>query len=215
MQGVLVAVVTIAVGALAGRGIRALLAVIRRGMVLPAGPPELATAVITVLGAGTAWGTPRLFLVGFAGFLLVALGWIDVVHHRLPDAITLPAIPVAAVLVTITALAVPGTGSLLRAGLSGLALWVAFGAVARISPRSMGLGDVKLVPTLGILTGFVSVASTVVAIGLAFVLGALVAVAGLLSRRVTLSSAIPFGPFLLAGCWLALALPGIEDLLVG
>lgn len=214
MQGVLVAVIAIAVGALAGRGIRAVLATIRRGMVLPAGPPELATAVITVIGAGTAWGTPRLFLVALAGFLLVALGWIDVVHHRLPDAITLPAIPVAVAVVAVTALAVPGSGSLLRAGLCGLVLWVAFAAVARISPRSMGLGDVKLVPTLGCLTGYESVASAVVAVGLAFVLGALVAVAGLLLRRVTLSSAIPFGPFLLAGCWLALALPGIEDLLL-
>lgn len=215
MQGVLVAVIAIMVGALAGRGIRALLATIRRGMVLPAGPPELATAAITVIGAGSAWGTPRLFLVGLAGLLLVALGWIDVVHHRLPDAITLPAIPVAVAVVAVTALAVPGSGSLLRAGLCGLALWVAFGAVARISPRSMGLGDVKLVPTLGILTGYESVASAVVAVGLAFVLGALVAVAGLALRRVTPSSAIPFGPFLLAGCWLALALPGIEDLLLG
>ena len=215
MQGVLVAVAAVAVGALAGRGIRALLAVIRRGMVLPPGPPELATAVITVIGAGTAWGTPRLFLVALAGLLLVALGWIDVVHHRLPDAITLPAIPVALATVAVTALAVPGSGSVLRAGLCGLALWIVFAALARISPRSMGLGDVKLVPTLGILTGYVSVASTVLAIALAFVLGALVAVAGLLLRRVTLSSAIPFGPFLLAGCWLALALPGTGELLLG
>jgi prepilin signal peptidase PulO-like enzyme (type II secretory pathway) len=42
---------------------------------------------------------------------------------------------------------------------------------------------------------------------LAFGLGALIALAGLATRRLALGSAIPFGPCLLAGCWLVLALP--------
>ena len=71
----------------------------------------------------------------------------------------------------------------------------------------MGLGDVKLVPSLALMTGYVSVAAGVLAVVIAFVLGALVAALGMLSRRLSLTSAIPFGPFLLAGCWLVLASP--------
>ena len=53
------------------------------------------------------------------------------------------------------------------------------------------------------------------AVVIAFVLGALVALLGLLFRRLSLSSAIPFGPFLLAGCWLVLVFPGLVTAVVG
>ena len=79
----------------------------------------------------------------------------------------------------------------------------------------MGLGDVKLVPSLALMTGYVSVASGVLAVVIAFVLGALVAVLGMVSRRLSLTSAIPFGPFLLAGCWLILVFPGLVTTVVG
>ncbi len=53
------------------------------------------------------------------------------------------------------------------------------------------------------------------AVVIAFVLGAVVALLGMLTRRLGLGSAIPFGPFLLAGCWLVLAVPGLVTAIVG
>ena len=34
-------------------------------------------------------------------------------------------------------------------------------------------------------------------------------------RRLSLTSAIPFGPFLLAGCWLVLAFPDLVTAVIG
>jgi leader peptidase (prepilin peptidase)/N-methyltransferase len=109
----------------------------------------------------------------------------------------------------------PQAGSVLRAVVVAAVLVGAFWVIASLAPRAMGRGDVKLVPSLGLLTGFVSIPTTVLSTGIAFVLGALVAIAGLLSRRLTLTSAIPFGPCLLAGCWLVLAVPALTTWIVG
>ena len=204
-----------AVGAVVGAGSQALLARVRRGAALPRRPLVVAGAVITGLGAGLAWGSPRLALVLWTGWLLCALGAVDVARHRLPDALTLPAVPVTLLLVAGTAWISPGSGSVVRACVVAAALWLMFWGLAALAPAAMGRGDVKLVPSLGLLTGFVSVAATVLGVLLAFVLGAIVSLVGLASRRLTLRSAIPFGPFLLAGTWLVLAFPVLESLVTG
>ncbi|GGM17627.1 prepilin peptidase [Nakamurella endophytica] len=212
MLAVLLAIVVAAGGAAGGAAVRMVLGSIPRGMALRPGPVELAGAAVTAVGVSVAVGQPRIGLVVFAGLLAVALTPVDAVHHRLPDAITLPAIGVAAALVVLTDVLAPGSGSLPRAAAVAAALWAVFAGIAWISPRSMGRGDVKLVPTLGLLTGYLGVAEAAAGVVLAFVLGAVVAVAGLATRRLTLRSTIPFGPFLLAGCWLSLTFPVVAQL---
>ena len=108
----------------------------------------------------------------------VALGAVDVARHRLPDALTLPAVPVTLLLVAGTAWLSPGSGSVVRACVVAAALWLLFWGLAALAPAAMGRGDVKLVPSLGLLTGFVSVAATVLGVLLAFVLGAIVSLVG-------------------------------------
>ena len=216
MQVVTVAVLAGAVGgAAAGWGIRLLLANLRRGARVRAGILETSAAVVTAAGVGLAWGGPLLALVIWAGLLAVGLGAVDLLHHRLPDALTLPAFPITVLIVGLTGYLNPAAGSLLRgllvAGLTGGAFW----ALAVVAPRAMGRGDVKLVPSLAVMTGFLSVGATVLSVALAFVLGAVVALLGMLFRRLTLTSAIPFGPFLLAGCWVVLAVPSLTALVVG
>lgn len=202
----------VVLGAAAGLAIRLLLRRLRRGVLLRPGIAEVAAAVVTGIGTGLAWGRPTLTLALFAGLLLVALGAVDVVHHRLPDAITLPALPVAAVAVLLTAVLAPGSGSLTAAALAALVLWAAFAAIARVSPRSMGRGDVKLMPTLGLLMGYLSPFAVLVGLLLAFGTGSVVALIGLGTRRLRLGSAIPLGPYLLFGCWLVLLFPaGFAD----
>lgn len=204
-----VVVPAVLVGAAAGVVIRLLLGRLRRGVVLRRGVAEIAAAVLTGLGAGIAWGNATAGLVLLTGLLLVALGAVDVVHHRLPDAITLPALPVAAVAVLLTALLAPGSGSLISACGAAIVLWAAFTAVARVSPRSMGRGDVKLVPTLGLLMGYLSPFAVLIGLLLAFGTGSVVALVGLVTRRLRLASAIPLGPYLLFGCWVVLLFPNL------
>jgi len=213
---VIVAVIAGVVGGVfAGWAIRLLLARLRRGVVLRPGVAEVGSAVVTGLGVALSWGGPLLAMVIWAGLLAVALGAVDLVHHRLPDALTLPAIPVTAVVVAATGYLNPDAGSLVRGAVVGLVLGGAFWALAALAPRAMGRGDVKLVPSLGLLTGFVSVEASALATVIAFVLGALVAIVGLLARKLTVTSAIPFGPCLLAGCWLVLAVPAVTTWVIG
>ena len=68
------------------------------------------------------------------------------------------------------------------------------------------MGDVKLAGVLGLCLGSLGVVHAVMAIMVAFAAGG-IAGAVVLARRVGgRRSRIPFGPFLLAGFWIALAL---------
>ena len=202
-------------GAAAGYGIRMLSATLRRGVVLRAGVPEVAAAAVTGVGVAVSWPGPLTVLVVWAGLLGVALSAVDLTHHRLPDAITLPAVAVSAVLVVCTALVFPGSGSIAVAAVSAVLGTAVFWLIARLMPRAFGLGDVKLVPSIALLSGYPSAASWVLALLIAFLLGAVASVIGMLAGRLSLRSAIPFGPCLLAGCWLVLCAPSVVAAVVG
>lgn len=208
MRGIEILVVALSMAAGAGTGIvvRRLLGRLRRGVVLRAGPTEAAGAVVAGVSVGVAWGRPTLALILLAGLLLVALSGVDLVHHRLPDAITLPALPVAALAVIGTYLLAPHSGSALRSVLSAVALWTVFALLARVKSAWMGRGDVKLIPTLGLLLGYVSSSSVVLGLAVAFGLGSLVSLAAVAAGRMRLRSAIPLGPYLLFGTWAVLLL---------
>ena len=196
--------VAVVIGAVAGWSSRLFLGRLRRGVVLTVGPLEATAAAVAGVSVAVGWARPTLGLVLLAGLLLVLLSPVDLVHHRLPDAITLPALPLAALAVAVTFLLSHQSGSVIRAVIAAAVLWAIFAGTARMSPRSMGRGDVKLIPTIGLLTGFVSVGAVVIAVASAFVLGALVSIAGMAGGRLRLKSSIPLGPFLLVGCWGAL-----------
>ncbi|GAA2012921.1 prepilin peptidase [Nakamurella flavida] len=201
-------VVGLLTGAGVGVGIRSVLARLRRGAVLRPGGVEIACAVVTAASLAAGWGTARLVILLWAGWLGVALAAVDLRHHRLPDALTLPAWGVSAALVVGTSLWSPGSGSVPRAVLAAALVGGLFWLVWRIAPAAMGRGDVKLVPALVLLTGYLSWGAAVLGVVLAFVTGSVVSLLGLLSRRMTMRSALAFGPHLLAGCWLVLAVPG-------
>ncbi|MTD17310.1 prepilin peptidase [Nakamurella sp. YIM 132087] len=205
MLGVVAALGAV-VGTAAGAAARWWLARLARGTVLRAGPAEVGGAAVTAVGVAVCWGTPQLGAVLLLGWLGVLLVPVDLRHHRLPDAITLPAIAVSAAVVGLTAWWAPGSGDIGRAALTAVVVWAIFAATARISPRSMGWGDVKLVPSIGLLAGYLSVQTAVLAVALSFVTAAVVAIAGIAAGRWTAKDALPFGPFLLLGGWLAVLL---------
>lgn len=207
MSSLLAAALGAVLGAPAGWAGRVLLGRLRRGVVLRPPVLEVAAALITAVGAGLSWPAPTIVLVGWAGLLLVVLGAVDIAVHRLPDALTLPAIPITAGLVVGTGLAAPSAGDPWTALVVAVVVTALFAGVAALAPRAMGRGDVKLVPTPALVTGFLSVPAAVWWLVLAFGIGALVAVTGLVTRRLHPGSAIPFGPCLLAGGWVVVAWP--------
>lgn len=168
---------------------------------------ELATALmwaaLTVYAiAVSTLGLLPLLLVSSA--ILLALFVIDLDCKRLPDPLTYLMYPVAIVGLVIDGL-VTGDWPILSA-LAGAGAWLmAIGGIWFLSGgRGMGMGDVKLAPSLGLILGWVGVGSAVVGLLTAWLIGGVVAVSLLVTRRARSGTAIPFGPFLIAGFALGL-----------
>lgn len=144
-----------------------------------------------------------LTLLGVVG---VWLSVIDILSHRLPNRIIFPSYPAAGVLLIAAALAAGDWGRLVSLTGGAAALWVFYFILRLIYPAGMGFGDVKLAGVLGLYLGFVGWSFLLWGTFAAFLLGGLWGVILIVSRRATAKSAIPFGPFMIVGAGLVLAL---------
>jgi leader peptidase (prepilin peptidase) / N-methyltransferase len=202
---IVVAAVLFAVaGATAGAVARWLLRRLRRGARVRAPVCEVAVGLLWATpGAGWAAGAlpgawlPVLLGLGWLG---VAAAVVDLRHRRLPDALTLPALPAAFVL-----LAPLGTGALLRAAAGAVVAAVAHAVLHLAVPRSLGAGDVKLAGPLGAVLTAASWPALVLGVGLAALITALAAAVLVVGGRVGRGGAVPHGPSMLVAGWLVVA----------
>ncbi|MDQ0209999.1 leader peptidase (prepilin peptidase)/N-methyltransferase [Arthrobacter bambusae] len=157
---------------------------------------------------------------------------IDVRHHLLPNRIVFPSYAIAGVLLLGAAIAVTlagGAATDLAGGAAGktpdggapflgvpalgivaggAVLWVFYFILRLAYPPGMGFGDVKLAGVLGLYLGYLGWGHVFAGTFAAFLFGGLWSLGVLAARRGTLKSAIPFGPFMLAGAAAAMfALP--------
>lgn len=146
--------------------------------------------------------------------MAVRLTIIDVRHHLLPNRIVFPSYGIAGALLAGAALAVVFSGALtgmpdadaalfgvpgLRIVAGGAVLWLFYFVLRLIYPPGMGFGDVKLAGVLGLYLGYLGWSHVFAGTFAAFLFGGLWSLVVLAARRGTLKSAIPFGPFMLAG----------------
>jgi len=164
--------------------------------------PVLVSTLAALGGAGAALlADSWIELVTFA---LLALGCsvlvaVDLACHRLPDVVVLPtavALVGGLALAAATADAWPGFG---RALLGGVVLGVGFLAMALISPRALGLGDVKLAALLGIFLGWFGWSAVLAGVVATFLLGGAAALILVAFTRASRSTALAFGPWLVLG----------------
>jgi len=163
---------------------------------------------LTVWRFGLAWELPAFLVLAGVAVLLAA---IDLRHRLLPNRVLLPALAAGAVLLALAAALTGAWSDLLRAGLGAVALFAVFLVLALISPRSLGMGDVKLAGLIGLYLGWLGWSTLVVGALAGFVVQAVVALVLLAGRRVGLRSELPFGPAMLVGAALAI---GAGDLLL-
>lgn len=175
--------------------------------------PDWRTVVAAAAGAAVfaglvlRWSDARdlLLLGGYAAALIVLLAT-DLDQKLLPDVITLPLIGVtAAILVAGWSPLLAGQPGALASGLAaGIGTPVILLLLDILLKGALGAGDLKLAMSIGFLagvsrvfTGFVvaSVASSVILIAL------------IAARRISLQTAIPFGPVLIGGAFIAMLLP--------
>ena len=163
---------------------------------------ELATAGLFIAAALT---FDRVFaavlMAPFLG-LMPAIAVIDARHRVIPNLLMYPslvAFPIAIAVGDLTG----GGVSLVRSAIGFLAYGGLFLVLAIVSPRGMGMGDVKLTALIGLVLGSLALPYVWVAAGVGVLLGGLGALAALIFTKAGRKSAIPFGPFLAAGAAVA------------
>lgn len=165
---------------------------------------EIVTGTVLALLLGRFGGQPGTVALAYFGALGVTLSAIDIAVQRLPDRLTLPAYPILIAMLAIPAVAQHDLGALLRALLGGLALATGYLVLALARPGHMGGGDIKLAGLAGLVLGWLGWPVLIAGAVLAFFLSALISLGLLAARRVTLSSSLCFGPFLVGGALLAM-----------
>ncbi|HET9648753.1 MAG TPA: A24 family peptidase [Microlunatus sp.] len=162
----------------------------------------LHVAFAVVAGAGAAaladgWAEMVGYtLLGLGCALLVV---IDLAALRLPDVVVGPLYLV--MLITL-AVAAGVNGEPLRfvraVGAAALLVGVYF-VLAFISPSGMGLGDVKFAGVLGLFLGWLGWPQVILGMLAAFLLSAAVGLALMAVKRISRKTALPFGPWMVAG----------------
>lgn len=134
----------------------------------------------------------------------IALSFIDVEHHRLPDAIVLPSYAVGAILLATSSILIGDYAALIRAAIGLAAMAIGYFALSLLWPGGMGLGDVKLAGVLGLYLGYTGWGALAVGSLSAFFLGGIFGIVLILLHKTTRKSGIPFGPWMLLGAWIGI-----------
>jgi leader peptidase (prepilin peptidase)/N-methyltransferase len=150
---------------------------------------------------GWSWLLPAMTVLVAA---CVALALIDLDVGRLPFVITVPVLPMVAVLLGVAGYhdgwhpaRVAAISMLVWLGLFGF-LHVGTGG------RGMGLGDVVLAPTLGLALGWLGWGASLIGLFGGFATGAVIGLLLIAFGGATRKTAIPFGPFMVIGAGLGL-----------
>ncbi|MBO1267219.1 prepilin peptidase [Arthrobacter cavernae] len=173
----------------------------RLGGLPPAGI-RITTAVITALlfallalrfGLG-----PELPAFLFLALFAVQLSRIDFIHHLLPNPLVLALLAAGFVLLGAAAAIAPDWPGLLRAAAGGAILFVAYLILGLISPRSLGMGDVKLAAPLGMYLGYLGWGQVLYGGLLGFVVGGVLTVLMLRLRSAEKPAETAHGPAMFA-----------------
>ena len=158
---------------------------------------------LTAAMFGVAWWYygPSALLVSrlVLGCALIALFAIDLEHHLLPNAITLPGIAVGFLFSLVTE---PGwMASLIGIAVGGGVLFAIAEAYYRIRhEEGLGMGDVKMLAMVGAFIGW---QLTLLTLMMASFSGTIIGVFLIISKRGGMKYALPFGTFLALGAAVA------------
>ncbi len=167
----------------------------------------LHVVVPAALSAAAAWRFAWSWeLPAYVYFAVISgpLTIVDLRAHRLPNQLTITAYPIIAALLALPAVAAASPEAILRAGAGALALLTFYLVLHLVNPGGMGLGDVKLAGPMGALLAWLGWSTLLVGGFLGFAFGAVAGIVLLATRRASRRSALPFGPFMLAGAWTAI-----------
>ena len=171
--------------------------------------PDWRTLVVALVGAAfaaglvTRWSEPRdLAVLGVYSAALLLLLATDLDQRILPDLVTLPLIVLCAVVLALNWAPPLADKSLGQASglLAAAGLPVFLFVSDRVLHGELGSGDLKLAVAVGLMSGVgnLFVGLIYASVGFSVVLVALIAL-----RRLSLRSAVPFGPVLILAGFIA------------
>ncbi len=163
---------------------------------------EIAATAVPLLALAADIEGPGLWAVSVAGWLLIALAWIDVDTMLLPDALTLPLF-LTGLLATWWLRPEALVDHLIAAGLAYLLLREVGVIYRRVRHREgLGAGDPKLLGAIGAWVGLVNLPVVLLGSALAGLAWALLM--RLRGTQIGMNTALPFGPFLALAAFLVL-----------
>ena len=164
---------------------------------------EVSTAALfawTAIVIGAQWVLPAFFW--FVGVTIV-LTLTDLDHKLIPNRILFPSTAVAVILLGLGALLDRELGALGRALLAGAAYFAVLLLIALVARGGFGFGDVKLAGFLGLYAGYLGWGELLVALFMPFAVGGIISILLLITRIKGRKDAIPFGPYMVLGAYLA------------
>lgn len=162
-------------------------------------------AVVTAVH-GLVWLLPALLVLTWA---LVVATIIDLEHRIIPNKLTYPLAPIVLVLLFLAAALTDAWGDLTRGLIVGFALPAGMFLLSETfrvlrGQAGMGMGDVKLAVSLGLVLGYLGGWEVVIGLYATIISAVLIAVGLMLAGRAKLASRVPFGPYLAIGTLVAI-----------
>lgn len=150
--------------------------------------------------------TAQFGVTAFWCCVFLVIIFIDLEHELILNVITYPAIIIAAVILAVHTYGpgidfLPPEATLINGLISGAALFLFFFLIIVIRPDAMGMGDAKLVALIGLVSGFPLVVFSMI---IGVVLGGIVAIVLLATKKKGRKDVIAYGTFLGIGPIIAL-----------
>jgi len=164
----------------------------------------LIEAFTAITSAFIAWhfgyGPQTLFAL-ILTWSLIALSFIDIDHHLLPDSITLPMLWLG-LLLNAFGLFTDGNAGIIGAIAGYLALWTVYHLFKLATGKEgMGYGDFKLLALFGAWLGWQALPLIIL---LSSLVGTIISITVIIATKRDHRIPIPFGPYLAIAGWIAL-----------
>jgi leader peptidase (prepilin peptidase)/N-methyltransferase len=150
----------------------------------------------------------ELFAYGLMCAMCVEQSLIDITTHRLTRSVTMRAAFIGGSLLSIAAIANNQPGKIGVMALSFTATLLTFMTLSLASKRGIGAGDVRLAAVVAMFLGYLGAQNVVQGLALGFIIGGVVVLLLLITRKATRNTRIAFGPYICIGA-MAVVLFGV------